>query len=160
VNPSEPAAPETAVSETAGEVQVRLLRDIGAWPIREGVRSTDLTALDEPLRSALNAAVRQGQTTLRVFAGGLGLNPEQAQSVLELLLSRGALRLSGAEPEPSYQVRLARSGRSGGELWQRVSTALDRRLVGGDPDQTAEPPPAEPPADEHGPADQTDDRAC
>jgi len=78
----------------------------------------------------LNVTVREGSMTLPHFAGGLGLALEQAEQVADLLLEHGFLRSSetGENGETEYRVRYARAGRNTGDLWQRVTGALDDKL--------------------------------
>lgn|GEM_PF-2067924 len=108
----------------------QLVREIDAWPMQEGIRTTDLTLLGEPLRGVLNATVREGFMTLPHFAQGLGLPLEWAEKVVDLLLEHGFLRSSetGESGETEYRVRYARAGRNTGDLWQRVTGALDDKL--------------------------------
>jgi hypothetical protein len=108
----------------------QLVQEIDAWPMQEGIRTTDLTLLNEPLRGVLNATVREGFMTLPHFAEGLNLTLERAEQVVDLLLEHGFLRSSetGESGETEYRVRYARAGRNTGELWQRVTGKLDDRL--------------------------------
>ncbi len=108
----------------------RLVCEIDAWPVQEGIRTTDLTLLAEPLRAVLNATVREGSMTLPNFAQGLGLTLEWAEKVVDLLLEHGFLRSSetGDNGGVEYRVRYARAGRNTGELWQRVTGTLDDKL--------------------------------
>lgn len=108
----------------------QLVQEIDAWPMQEGIRTTDLTLLNEPLRGVLNATVREGFMTLPHFAEGLNLTLEQAEQIVDLLLEHGFLRSSetGKNGETEYRVRYARAGRNTGELWQRVTGKLDDRL--------------------------------
>ena len=66
----------------------QLGQEIDAWPMQEGIRTTDLTLLNEPLRGVLNATVRESFMTLPHFAEGLNLTLEHDGFFRPLLLCK------------------------------------------------------------------------
>ncbi len=123
---------ESNTSESNAEHDLfdHLVQEIAAWPLQEGIRTTDLTMLNEPLRGVLNATVREGSMTLPDFAQGLGLSLERAEQVVDLLLEHGFLRSTETpeEGETEYRVRYARAGRNVGDLWRRVTDKIEDKI--------------------------------
>lgn len=101
--------------------------EIDRWPVQDGIRSSDLTLLSEPLRTALTTTVREGSLGLADFARLLQLELPETSEVVDLLLDHGFLKTSRTAQDGSieYRVRHARSGRTTGDLWNRVSGALE-----------------------------------
>jgi hypothetical protein len=112
------------------EAQAQFLRikaELDAWPLQDGIKTTDLMTLSEPLRSALNTTVRESSMTLVHFAQALALPQHLAIEVVDLLIEHGFLRTSEANATGAveYHVRYARAGRKVGNLWNSVLEALD-----------------------------------
>jgi hypothetical protein len=105
----------------------RIKAELDAWPVQDGIKTTDLMTLSEPLRSALNTTVRESSMTLVDFAKALALPQQLAIEVVDLLVKHGFLRTSEADAcgAVAYHVRYARAGRKVGNLWNSVLDALD-----------------------------------
>jgi hypothetical protein len=74
------------------------------------VRPSDVVVFSEPLRSALNYAIRIGRFTLTDFSAKLGFTRPQAQKLADILVAR---HLFVVKPDPSkpaeifYEARLS-----------------------------------------------------
>ena len=107
----------------------RMEHEIQTWPVTDGVKVSDLVNIDDPLRGALNRAMRDGSITLAEFSGELGFDMVQTNRIVDLLLDHGFLRESGvgAGGEVEYRLRYAvahrRAGR--GAIWDRVLDHLE-----------------------------------
>jgi hypothetical protein len=77
---------------------------------REDVRPSDVVLFPEPLRSALNFAVRIGHISLTDFAKMLNdMDMEKARQLAEVLVARNLFHISPAEGgrETVYETRLS-----------------------------------------------------
>lgn len=74
----------------------------------EDIRPSDIVDFSEPLRSALNLAVRNGLMTLTELKNELQIGQEQAQEVAELLVERQLFKLSSisSKDDTYYETRL------------------------------------------------------
>ncbi|GGJ52051.1 hypothetical protein [Deinococcus roseus] len=106
------------------EAYQKIMQEIDGWPIQDGIRSSDLTLLQDPLRTALTTTVREGHVTLQEFSGFLGLDLDSTSHVVDALLEHGFLKTSQDTPsgETEYRVHYARSGRQSGDLWNRLKS--------------------------------------
>lgn len=70
---------------------------------------SDLVSFSEPLRGALNQAMRAGQVTLTELADMLHLPREQALEIARILKGKGFLqqRLNFDSDETIYEVRMS-----------------------------------------------------
>jgi hypothetical protein len=102
--------------------------EIESWPVKSGIKPTDLMLLSEPLRGILNTTVRQGTITLSTFADAIDLPVGLALEVVELLVEHGFLCTSeqNDQGDRQYHVRYSRSNRKVGDVWGTVLDSLDR----------------------------------
>ncbi len=75
-----------------------------------GVTASDIAALPEPLRAALNKIMRQTSMPLSEFKAEMSLELEPARQLANLLVEKGFLKLAARQPENdmAYEVHLAR----------------------------------------------------
>lgn len=76
---------------------------------KEDIRPSDVVVYSEPLRSALNSALRLGRISLTDLARQLELQRDQAKQIADLLVARNLFRLSmlSNETETYYESRLS-----------------------------------------------------
>ncbi|MBI3244731.1 MAG: hypothetical protein HYZ49_20835 [Chloroflexi bacterium] len=89
-----------------------------------GVFASDIAALPESLRAALNKIMRQTSMTLSDLKAELGLELEPARLLANLMIEKGFLKLSARQPEndTAYEAHLARKRGSTAPLkiWQAI----------------------------------------
>ena len=89
-----------------------------------GVFASDIAALPEVLRAALNKIMRQASMTLSELKFELNLELEPARQLAGLLIEKGFLKLAARQPEndTAYEVHLARKrgGTAPLKIWQAI----------------------------------------
>ncbi|HWG84028.1 MAG TPA: hypothetical protein VNT60_00995 [Deinococcales bacterium] len=117
----------SAKPDAGGTDFQRIIAEIEAWPKSEGVKLSDVMNLNEPLRTALNTVVRDGSATIEDFAAVLGLNAEEANTVVDQLLDHGFLREVEGEDRTQYRLWYAPAHRREKplDLWTRVLDHLE-----------------------------------
>ena len=92
----------------------------------EDIRPSDIVTFCEPLRIALNFAVRAGRFSLTEFEEKLGFSREEARSLADILVKRKLFevtRFSTAE-ETYYQSRLTAMTRPlkrpPSDVWKKI----------------------------------------
>ncbi len=85
----------------------RMLQELKAG--KEDLRPSDVVTFAEPLRSALNTAVRIGHISLSDLAQQLELEPARARQVAGILVARHLFQISAlsSEQDPVYETRLS-----------------------------------------------------
>ncbi|MBI3738280.1 MAG: hypothetical protein HY258_04460 [Chloroflexi bacterium] len=85
----------------------RILQELKAG--REDIRPSDVMVYSEPLRSALNAAIRLGRISLTDLAQQLELNRGQAKQIADLLVTRNLFHVStfSHDKEIFYETRMS-----------------------------------------------------
>jgi hypothetical protein len=100
------------------------LQELGSQ--KEDIRPSDVVIFSEPLRSALNNAVRLGSISLTDFAKELDLDRGQAAQISELLVARNLFRVSDTsnERETYYDTRLSALSRPLArpklDIWKKI----------------------------------------
>jgi len=103
----------------------RLKQDLEVWASPEGLRTTDMLDMPEPLRPILQTIMRRGSITIDELADELGCGPAEADEIADLLVSCGFLRTHDTQDDGHtvFRVRLARTRRrTPAAIW---STLLD-----------------------------------
>jgi len=94
---------------------------------QEDIRPSDVAFFSEPLRSALNQAVRIGRISLTDFTKLLGAERGQAQQIISILVERHLFRFSAitSPAEPYYETRLSAATRPmtrpPSDFWKKIS---------------------------------------
>jgi hypothetical protein len=89
-------------------------------------RPSDVMLFSEPLRSALNFAIRSGKFNLTEFAQKLGFTRAEAKRVADILVERRLLTVSTASTaeEIFYESRLSAlsrpARRAPSDLWNKI----------------------------------------
>jgi hypothetical protein len=90
----------------------------------QGVTASDIAALPETLRAALNKILRQTSMPLSDLKAELNLELEPARQLAGLLIEKGFLKLATDQPEGEtvYNVHLARKrgGTTPLKIWQAI----------------------------------------
>jgi hypothetical protein len=94
--------------------------------INEDIRPSDIVLFSEPLRSALNFAIRIGRFSLTEFEEKLGFTREESKRIADVLVRRNLFevtRFSTAE-EIHYQSRLTAMTRPlkrpPSDIWKKI----------------------------------------
>lgn len=101
----------------------RLKQDLEVWARPEGLRTTDMLDMPEPLRPILQTIMRRGSITIAELADELGCELTEADEVADLLVSCGFLRThDDHEDGPTvFRVRLARTRRrTPAAIWSKM----------------------------------------
>jgi|GEM_PF-1183087 hypothetical protein len=102
----------------------RILRELRER--KEAIRPSDIVLFPEPLRSALNFAIRIGRISLTDFSNMMKLDISQARQIAELLVERNLLHVSAFsnDKEIFYESRLSAMtrplGRSTSDIWKKL----------------------------------------
>lgn len=85
----------------------RILRELRER--KEAIRPSDIVLFPEPLRSALNFAIRIGRISLTDFSNMIKLDVSQTRQLAELLVERNLLHVSSFsnDKETFYESRLS-----------------------------------------------------
>jgi hypothetical protein len=109
------------MSETPYQIALRELEASS-----EDIRPSDIVTFSEPLRVALNFAIRTGRFSLTEFEEKLGFTREESKSLADLLVKRNLFevtRFSTAE-ETYYQSRLTAMTRPlkrpPSDIWNKI----------------------------------------
>ena len=93
---------------------------------QEDIRPSDIVLFSEPLRSALNFAIRAGRFSLTEFEEKLGFTREESKRIADVLVVRNLFevtRFSTAE-ETHYQSRLTAMTRPlkrpPSDIWKKI----------------------------------------
>ena len=75
----------------------------------EDIRPSDIVSFSEPLRSALNFAIRLGRFSLTEFAEKLEFTREESKSIADLLVKLNLFEVTrfSTEEETYYQSRIS-----------------------------------------------------
>jgi hypothetical protein len=75
----------------------------------DDIRPSDVVSFSEPLRSALNFALRIGRISLTELAGRLEIGRDPASQIADFLVRRNLLHVSAlsSESETYYETRLS-----------------------------------------------------
>jgi len=75
---------------------------------KEDIRPSDIVLFSEPLRSALNFAIRTGRFSLTEFAEKLEFTREESKKIADVLAARNLLEVTrfSTTEETYYQSRL------------------------------------------------------
>ena len=93
---------------------------------REDIRPSDVAFFSEPLRSALNQAIRIGRISLTDFSGLLETGRDQAKQIIAILVERHLFYISAfTNPkETFYETRLSASTRPmprlRSDIWKKI----------------------------------------
>jgi hypothetical protein len=109
------------MSETPYQIALREL-EVSS----EDIRPSDIVTFSEPLRVALNFAIRAGRFSLTEFEEKLGFTREESKSLADILVKRSLFevtRFSTAE-ETYYQSRLSAMTRPlkrpPSDIWNKI----------------------------------------
>jgi len=92
----------------------------------EDIRPSDVVVFSEPLRSALNQAIRVGRISLTDFLKLLDLDREQGKQIISILVERHLFFISTftSQVDTFYETRLSASTRPMTRLrpdvWKKV----------------------------------------
>lgn len=92
----------------------------------EDIRPSDIVLFSEPLRSALNYAIRIGRFSLTEFAEKLEFPREEAKKIAELLVERNLFEVTkfSTGEETYYQSRISGSTRPfkrpPSDIWKKL----------------------------------------
>jgi DNA-binding MarR family transcriptional regulator len=93
-------------------------------PKSDGIASSEIVTLPEPLAKALNAMLRKGPRSLTQLAGEFGLSLTETGRLVDLLVGKGILVLEARaeDGETIYRVRLARTRelKARPEIWKAL----------------------------------------
>ena len=105
----------------------RLRQELEQRPRSDGIASSEVLTLPDPLSRVLNAMLRRGPRTLRELAGDFELSADEMRQVARLLIEKGifAEETRAGDGETIYRVRLARTRelKARPDLWK----ALDEK---------------------------------
>jgi len=108
------------MSETSYEIALKELAS------QEDIRPSDIVLFSEPLRIALNFAIRAGRFSLTEFEEKLGFTREESKKIADILVGRNLFevtRFSTAE-ETHYQSRLTAMTRPlkrpPSDIWKKI----------------------------------------
>jgi len=93
---------------------------------KEDIRPSEVVFFSEPLRTALNQAVRIGKISLTDFAKLLEAKQEQAQQLIDILVERHLLHPSAftSPTETYYETRLSAAtrplARPPSDFWKKI----------------------------------------
>jgi hypothetical protein len=109
------------MSETLYEISIKELESR-----TEDIRPSDIVLFSEPLRSALNSAIRLGRFSLTEFAENLEFTREESKAIADLLVKLNLFevtRFSTAE-ETYYQARISGGtrplSRPPSDIWKKI----------------------------------------
>ncbi len=94
--------------------------------VKEDIRPSDVIVFSEPLRSALNFALRIGRISLTDFAKQLDLEREKAKQIAEQLVVRNLFKPSpfSNAKEIFYETRMSSMtrplGRPASDIWKKI----------------------------------------
>ncbi len=89
----------------------RLRQEIEQRPRSEGIASSEVMLMADPLAKILNAMLRKGPRSLSELAGEFDLTVPEARQLGDLLVANGILMAErrAEDGETVYRVRLART---------------------------------------------------
>ena len=89
----------------------RLRQELEQRARSDGIASSEVLSLSEPLSKVLNAMLRRGPRTLSELAGDFPLSTEETRQIAQLLIDQGifAAETRAEDGETLYRVRLART---------------------------------------------------
>ena len=113
----------------------QIKQDLEAWCNPEGVSTSVLLQLNEPLGSTLRHVVRQGSMTFEELAQELKLDVEETEIIVNLLVACGFLKISMGESDGTriYHLRHSKSHRSKAPvaIWRKIINGLSEDDQGG-----------------------------
>ncbi|MGA7192401.1 MAG: hypothetical protein WBW94_02140 [Anaerolineales bacterium] len=93
---------------------------------KEDIRPSDVMDFSEPLRTALNQAIRLGRISLTDFLKLLELNREQGKQIISILVERHLFFISAftSQADTFYETRLSASTRPmtrlRSDIWKKM----------------------------------------
>jgi DNA-binding MarR family transcriptional regulator len=109
------------MSETLFQTALRELESI-----KEDIRPSDIVVFSEPLRIALNFAIRAGRFSLTEFAEKLGFTRAETKRLADILVKRNLFEIKRSSPteEIYYQARLTAMtrplNRPPSDIWDKI----------------------------------------
>ena len=106
------------------ELFKQVLQELNAS--RADIRPSDVVFFSEPLRSALNQAVRLGRISFTDFAKLLEAEQEQARQIISILVDRHLFHLSAfsSPTDTYYETRLSAATRPmtrpSSDFWKKL----------------------------------------
>ncbi len=90
-----------------------LKQELKTWANPEGVSTSVILELSNPLRSTLRKVIRQGCMTFTELAGELGLSMDETDEIADLLVECGFLKTveENADGETVYTLRHSKTTR-------------------------------------------------
>jgi len=105
----------------------RLRQELEQRARSDGIASSEVLMLPDPLSSVLNAMLRKGPRTLGELAGDFQLSTGEMRQIAALLIDKGifASETRAEDGESLYRVRLARTRelKARPDIWK----ALDKK---------------------------------
>ena len=105
----------------------RLRQELEQRARSDGIASSEVLMLPDPLSKVLNAILRRGPRTLGELAGNFQLSADEMRQIAELLIDKGILasEARAEDGELLYRVRLARTRelKARPDIWK----ALDKK---------------------------------
>ena len=102
----------------------RALKELKAG--KDDIRPSDIVVFSEPLRSSLSQAIRIGRISFTDFSKLLGVEHEQAQQIISILVARHLFYISTftSSTDAFYETRLSASTRPmqrlRSDFWKKI----------------------------------------